>query len=186
MLELAMAGSVTIQGEDVVVLNSRAEGDAVMQGVLDHLNEEPGPLAVKVALRRLACGHGARLDAVLHGLVDKGILREEHHRFLWVIPFERFPTEDPGPEHELAARVRSALATQSAPDPRTRALVALIAASGLTQHFAERSERRAAAAHAEELAQSDPITAAVYDAAVAAIADDQSAAAAAATMGAVV
>ncbi|MFJ2708202.1 GPP34 family phosphoprotein [Streptomyces sp. NPDC087428] len=85
---------------------------------------------------------GQYLDA----LVQRGVLRRETHRFLGLLPYHRHPVV----AKDLAAQARHRFASAERagfPDPRSRALAALVSAAGLSRFLAADRAGRAAMRH---------------------------------------
>lgn len=64
-------------------------------------------------------------------LVERGILQREEHKFLWLIPYDRFPQLDGRPERDLRQHIRDAVFHGEDPDESTALLISLIDACGL-------------------------------------------------------
>lgn len=125
--------------------------------------EPPDPLLATPARSLPAPGKGRRGSGVsatrlvrqsgrqvtgqyLDALVQRGILRRETHRFLGLLPYHRHPVV----AKDLAAQARHRLATAERagfPDPRSRALAALVSAAGLSRFLAADRAGRAAMRH---------------------------------------
>jgi hypothetical protein len=62
---------------------------------------------------------------VLERLVDKGILRIEDKRILWVFAVRRYPLLDDREIREVRARLRDLIDSDAIPDPEDAVLIAL-------------------------------------------------------------
>jgi hypothetical protein len=149
---------------------------------------EPEPRTVADWVQHLPVVIDPLLDAVAAGLVERGVLGEEHGTVLGLVPTTRYPEADPSAERALRGRLRSILVDGTEPDPHDLLLIALVEPAGLLATATgdeERSVRRAARKRGAELAEratTDP----AGGAAVAAVSSVASSAAVAAMMGAVV
>ena len=93
---------------------------------------------------------------VARGLCDRGILREEEGRVLFIFSRTLYPESDPGPEQELLDRLKEAVFGDSAEvDARTSVLVALAHHSGLLAVPFPRKELKARKKRIEQLAAGD-------------------------------
>lgn len=114
-------------------------------------------------VNRLGTGVRERLVA---DLVRRGVLREERVRAYGVLPQTRWPAASAYLDDAVRQRVAAVLVLGQPPDPRTRALVALLSAAGLahkvidTQRVPARDVRR----RAKELAEGDWAARGVRDA----------------------
>lgn len=124
LLELAHEGRFTVSGTGkalrYTLRDSTPLGDPVLDEALQSLD---------------AAGFGKELaryvsvmpsdDRLIEQLVGQGLLVDETHRVLGVLPRRRLlPTATAGRE-EVVARIRSALLGEAVPDERTRLVVAL-------------------------------------------------------------
>ncbi len=70
---------------------------------------------------------------VLQELIDKGILRREKGKILWVIPYFKYPTDNPVPENKVRAQIQDIIMGQTEPEPRDLMLLSLIKVCELTE-----------------------------------------------------
>lgn len=127
LLELVMAERVGLDGRQVVVLDASPVGDVFADEALARIGAERRRSAkawVNALVKRL-------LPRVRRRLVDEGVLREEAHRFLGVIPYRRFPAVDGRVDVGVRARLMRAVAGGGVPDARTAALAGLVRATRL-------------------------------------------------------
>lgn len=126
LLELVLAGRVSIAGKYLELTDPTPTGDGLLDGrtalletwlrgrgrrrVTDWLTKDQ-PKAVAAALERLC---------------ERGIVVEEKRRALGVFPVRRYPEADGTIEAELRERLRSVVLDGAEPDERTAGLVALI------------------------------------------------------------
>ncbi|MFJ9318316.1 GOLPH3/VPS74 family protein [Streptomyces globisporus] len=132
LLELVMAGRVTVRGGRVEVFDPTPTGDALLDGRLDRLtrwvHETSSSRKVVAWLTR---DHAKGSQDVVGSLVARGLVTEEKHRALGVFPVRRYPEADGTVERELRARLAAAVLEGAEPDARTSALVALVHATGM-------------------------------------------------------
>ncbi|MGD2071136.1 MAG: GPP34 family phosphoprotein [Gemmatimonadota bacterium] len=80
-------------------------------------------------------------DAVVRGLVHKGILRADEKQILFFFRRRSYPEVDPAPERAVIERLRTAIfGDDPVVDPRTTTLVALAAPAGLLRVVFDRKE----------------------------------------------
>jgi hypothetical protein len=111
------------------------------------------PRELKPQRRRLA-----------RGLVGRGILVEQHSRWLRLVRTTRFPARDPGPEQELRARLADVLVGDREPTEEEALLIGLLVPLGLIGSLAPRDQRRAARDRAKSVAEQGLAGTAVRDA----------------------
>jgi hypothetical protein len=168
--DLIVAGLVRIQRDTVVA--------AEAAGALDDVHRESLAAIARAPGKKLHdCVSGALADhqqeRVLGRLLDAGVVEQVQHRALGLFPYRRYPTADPLPEDEVRARLRAAVLTHVAVEPRTQLLLSIAHACGLTKTFLSQEERESCAARVVELTDTEPVGQAVRKA----IADDETAAA---------
>jgi Golgi phosphoprotein 3 (GPP34) len=117
------------------------------KGWVDRLPRELKPLR-----RRLA-----------RGLVQRGILCEEHSKRLGIVPTTSFPTVDAAPERELRERLQDVLVAGRKPTENEALLVGLLDPLGLIDSVVTKDQRRAARKHAKAVAEQGLAGTAVRD-----------------------
>ncbi|PJN27475.1 GPP34 family phosphoprotein [Streptomyces sp. JL1001] len=151
LLELVMAGRVTVKGGRVEVFDPTPTGDALLDGRLGRLtrwvHETSSSRKVVAWLTR---DHAKGSQDVVDSLVARGLVTEEKHRALGVFPVRRYPEADGTVERELRARLAAVVLGGAGPDARTSALVALVHATGMhRQAFPDLPKKQVAPRMAE-------------------------------------
>ncbi|MER7460388.1 GPP34 family phosphoprotein [Micromonospora sp. NPDC126480] len=131
LVELALAGRVTVTDDRLVVTDATPVGQRQLDEALQRINAEPKRRRPKEWVTRLARDLP---EQILDGLVTAGVLRRESDKVLWVFPRTRYPSStgaEPTVEAEARQRMLAAVAADSPVDPRTAALLGLVKAVGL-------------------------------------------------------
>ncbi|MEL5960436.1 GPP34 family phosphoprotein [Streptomyces sp. CLV115] len=131
--ELEFQGRVTGQGGRTRVTGPSAPPDPFLAQVLGSLSDPGvGALAGGVDTPRWIRRTAPHVEELcLEHLVRRSVLRRETHRLLGLLPYHRHPAVDPA--LTLAVRDRFTAAEAAGfPDPRSRALAALVSAIGLS------------------------------------------------------
>ncbi|MFJ8250245.1 GPP34 family phosphoprotein [Streptomyces sp. NPDC094466] len=132
LLELVMAGRVTVKGGRVEVFDPSPTGDPLLDGRLDRLARwVHGASSSRKVTDWLTRDHAKGSQDVVESLVARGLVTEEKHRALGVFPVRRYPEADGTVERELRARLAAAVLHGAEPDVRTSSLVALLYATGM-------------------------------------------------------
>ncbi|MER8264883.1 GOLPH3/VPS74 family protein [Streptomyces griseus] len=132
LLELAMAGRVTVKGGRVEVFDPSPTGDALLDGRLDRLARwVHGASSSRKVTDWLTRDQAKGSQDVVDSLVGRGLVTEEKHRALGVFPVRRYPEADGTVERELRARLADVVFHEAEPDARTSSLVALLHATGM-------------------------------------------------------
>ncbi len=131
LLELALAGRVDVKDKKVVVTDRQPLGDPLLDDALARVTAEERGRRPGHWVTRFAKDTRPR---VLDRLVANGVLTTEKDRVLWVFPRTKYPSAqgvEPAVETEARQRMRAALLTGGAVEPRTAALCSLVAATEL-------------------------------------------------------
>jgi golgi phosphoprotein 3 len=142
LMELALRNKVDTDVNRFFVVDREPTGDEILDDALGALIEEGGNSLASPAIERISLTTSAAIeritlnarryrDIALRRLVEKGVLREEEGRFLWVFHTRRYPVIDDTEQREVRARLRQLILTDEIPDPRDVVLLCLIDACGL-------------------------------------------------------
>lgn len=132
LLELVMAGRVTVKGGRVEVFDPTPMGDPLLDGRLDRLARwVHGASSSRKVVDWLTREHAKGSRDVVDSLCARGLVTEERHRALGVFPVRRYPEADGSVERELRARLTSVVLGGAVPDARTCGLLALVHATGM-------------------------------------------------------
>lgn len=133
LVELALKGRVDLAGDAsgwrsgrVVVRDQSPTGSPLLDDALATVKSKEGskPKSLVEVLSR-----SRPADAALDGLVARGLLRREEGRILGIFPTTRWPAADSRHEGEVRRTLALVLRDGGAPDERTGALVAILAAT---------------------------------------------------------
>jgi len=134
MAELLLDGRVGVDGgrkQWVDVKNAAAVGDPVIDECLSMIGSSPRRRSLKGWLERLS-NVKKLTQKVARQLVDRGIVRAEQDKVLFIFTRNVYPQVNPLPERKIVERLRDAVFSDSSALPaRTAVLVALADAAGL-------------------------------------------------------
>lgn len=172
LTDLAALGRVDTVDKKIVVTDPSPTGDELLDEALQTIQASKKPRDAKHWVGKLGGRKGLK-EQLARRLVERGILREEEHKFLWVFDSPRFPTSDPGPEASLRGQIRDVVIAGVEPDTRMLLLLSLINATDLTDAIFEKDERKQAKRRIKELVEGEQfgkaVGSAVSDATTAAI-----------------
>ena len=132
LMELALRNKVDTDLNRFFVVDREPTGDEILDdalGALDGVMETD--TTTSGAIERITLNAHPYRDIALKRLVEKGVLREEEGRFLWVFHTRRYPVIDDTEQREVRTRLRQLILTDEIPDPRDVVLLCLIDACGL-------------------------------------------------------
>ncbi|MFF3172779.1 GPP34 family phosphoprotein [Streptomyces sp. NPDC057900] len=148
LAELELQGHVTGQGSRFQLANPLEPQDPVLAGVMRSL-PAPGKdgRGSGVSAKRWVRHAGRQVGGLyLDALVERGVLRRESRRFLGLFPYHRHPVV--AKDVAALARTRFDAAERAGfPDPRSRALAALVSAAGLSRYVGTERGSRSAMRH---------------------------------------
>ncbi|MFI8435800.1 GPP34 family phosphoprotein [Streptomyces sp. NPDC079020] len=131
LLELAMAGRVTVTGGRIDVTDAAPTGDALLDGRLERITAWAKGSGRRKAADWLVKDQGKGVRAAVDRLCERGLVTEERHRALGLFPVRRYPEADGSAERELRDRLAAVVLDGAEPDSRTSGLVALLHATNM-------------------------------------------------------
>jgi hypothetical protein len=133
LLELALRNKIDIDGDYLHLKNTDKEPEEVLNKALSLIKESKKTRKVKDWLGTLA-GKAHELKAdTLQRLIERGVLRKEEHKILWIIPNNKYPTSNSNPENKVRERLDSVILHGAKSEPRDVMLLSLINVSDLTK-----------------------------------------------------
>lgn len=133
LLELAIREKVTIQGDYVRVNDSATVTEVALNKALEYLKEKAKSVKVKDVINAFAKQAGEFKQDVLQRLINKGILKKEEAKILWIIPNNKYPTSNLSPENKVRERLKAVMLDGAKSEPRDIMLLSLIDVSDLTK-----------------------------------------------------
>jgi hypothetical protein len=161
LMELALRNKVDTDLNRFFVVDREPTGDEMLDDALSALTENGEEGTTSAAIERITLNAGRYRDIALKRLVEKGVLREEEGRFLWVFHTRRYPVIDDTEQREVRERLRQLILTDEIPDPRDVVLLCLIDACGLLGLVLSLDEIAARRERIEQLTRLDLIGQAV-------------------------
>src|SRR5512143_2837265 len=140
LLELAFAGRLDNDVENVFLVDTAPTGNALLDGVLEDLAAEGSPLPLARALALTSTEAHAGLRFVFDSLVAAGVLRETS-RPGCPTSERRYEKTDPRVVQDLRLRIRQlVLSADVLPDPREVVTLGLVEACQLAPQLFSREE----------------------------------------------
>ncbi len=151
LVDLGRAAALRSEGRRLHPVLGATPDDPLLARVHGVMCSDP-PRSARSWLARLPRAVKPISAAVAGGLVERGTLHERHGTVLGLFPSVRFPLADPGPERELAARLRAVLRGHRMPEERDTLLLGLLLPLELVCGLIDKGERKAARQRAREIA----------------------------------
>jgi hypothetical protein len=157
LMDLAQRDRIDTDPEKLMVVDQTPTGDDLLDPVLERLARSPTHLSTQEWLNALALETHPVKEHVLERLVDRGILRREEKKFLWVFGKRRYPVIDNKEQREAKLRILGILLSDEIPETRDIVLIALADACALFESILSRQEYRSAAPRIHQVARMDLI-----------------------------
>ena len=135
LMELALQDRIDSDPNSLWVVDPTPIGETYLDQLLQQLAESEGRSNSETWIQRLSEDSGSIQEAALQRLVERGVLREEEKRFLWVFESRRYPMIDGKEEREVKLRIMGVLFSEEIPDPRDVALISLVDACRLFEEL---------------------------------------------------
>ena len=164
LLDLARLELLTTDEDKIVAVDGAQPGHQVVRDAYATIRESSKRRNAEGWVQRLPRELKPLRQRLARGLVQRGILSEEHSKRLGVLPTTRFPTIDSAPERELRERLRNVLVTGRDPTENEALLLGLLEPLGLIDSLVTKDQRRAARKRAKAVAEQGLAGTAVRDA----------------------
>ena len=157
LTELAFAGRIDTDLDSLTVISTEPTGDELLDEILQSLQKAETTEDTEYWLNKLAWGFEDLKEKTLQQLVDKGILKVEDCRILWVFAVRRYPIIDNQEVLEVRTRLRELILNKEIPDPRDAVLISLVQACDLFKEIFTREELEKVTPWIEKMANLDLI-----------------------------
>lgn len=134
ILDLSLTGRVDTDLRQLTVLNPAPTGNSLLDPWLGRFRAAPQPKPVMFWLRELALKQDEIYQAAIDRLIERGILRREERRVLWVFSARRYPTVQGTERTEVRTRLSQLILGTGLPTPRDAILLSLIHGCRLSRH----------------------------------------------------
>jgi len=163
LLDLARLELVSADADGkIVAVDGAQPGHELVRDAYTTIRESSKRRNAKGWVQRLLPELKPLRQRLERGLVQRGILSEEHSKRLGILSATRFPTIDP--ERELRPRLQDILVTGRGPTEGEALLLGLLEPLGLIDSLVPRNQRRAARKRAKAVAEQGLAGTAVRDA----------------------
>ncbi|MCE2494407.1 MAG: GPP34 family phosphoprotein [Alphaproteobacteria bacterium] len=166
-LEHALAGSVLMD----LALERRIDTDPKQLFVIDPTPTgddllDPTLARIVQAEETHDCGHWIKASAVyadeireraLDRRVERGVLRREEDRFMWVLPTRRYPIIDNKTVREVKLRIMEVLFSDEIPDARDIIIISLSDVCGILRSLLSSRELKTTAQRVDQVRKMDLI-----------------------------
>jgi golgi phosphoprotein 3 len=131
LLELAFQNRIDTDLTHLTLVNAKPTGEGMLDPLLEKIVEAKDKKDAKYWVGVFSAEGEKLREKTLDRLVQRGIIKREEKRFLWVIPGRRYPMVNDQEEQEVRKRIQSVIAEGEVPGPRDVVLISLSSACQL-------------------------------------------------------
>jgi len=129
--DLALARKIDTDTEEILILDANPTGNPIWDRVLAHMRARPEIKTVRDWIEALFRRNDDLEGEALALLAQRGILRHEKSRRLWIFDVERFRVIQNQTQTHVRERLRQAILTDAIPETRDIMLVSIAEPCGL-------------------------------------------------------
>jgi len=166
IMELALREKVEIRDKKLVLVNDSYTGDSVLDEAMALMKNLGKGKNAGYWVNKLTSKIKIQ-EIMLERLVDKGILKTEEHKILWIFDSPHYPMKDSGEEFKIREHIRRIILHNDTAEARVAVLIGLVNACRLTNEIFSKQERKDAKKRIKEIMENDLIAKAVADTVVA-------------------
>lgn len=138
--DLALAKKIDTDTEEIQIVDPTPTGNPTLDRLLARMASRPDLRTVREWIEEMFAQRDDLEGEALRSLIDRGILRHEHSKLLWVIDIERFPLADNKPLQHVKVRLANAIMTDAIPESRDIMLVSIAEQCGLLGYVLSEDE----------------------------------------------
>jgi golgi phosphoprotein 3 len=161
LMELAIRDRIDTDLDKLMVVDGTPTGEPVLDGILAQMVAEPGTHSTDDWVDFLKHNGQEIHDAALARLIERGILRREEAKVLWVFGTRRYPLIENHEQQEVKLRIANLLMSDEIPDARDIVIIALAQSCGLLEHIFSTDELDSSKPRIEQIVRLDLIGQAV-------------------------
>ncbi len=158
LMDLALENRVDTDLKQLILVDSSPVGDSMLDPTLADIAQETDSHDARFWVERTAfrSADAIRQEA-LDRLVERGILKRQDDRFLWVFRSRRYPVIDDRAEREVKLRIMEILFSDQLPDPREVVIIGLAHACNLFRQILSARELEHVAPRIDQVRRLDLI-----------------------------
>ena len=129
--DLALARKIDTDTQAIHIIDRTPTGNATLDRVLAGMATKPQLTTVREWIEEIFLRRDDLEGEALAMLIERGVLRHEKTKRLWIIDVERFPMVNNQPQQHVKARLAQAILTDAIPETRDIMLVSIAEQCGL-------------------------------------------------------
>jgi golgi phosphoprotein 3 len=162
LMDLALLNRIDTDLDHLILVDASPTGDSLLDKALAVIQEYPDTKSTAYWIEEIRYRIDEFREVLIRRLIDRGMLKREDKKLLWIIPQTRYAVS-PGPEEkEVRERLRATILGDDIPDPRDVLLISLLVSCSLIDRLFNRAETEAAQDRIDQISQMDLIGQAVF------------------------
>lgn len=157
LMDLALEHRIDTDPARLFVTDPSPTGDELLDTTLARIVESAETHDCAHWIKAAAVHAGEVREGALARLVERGILRQEEGRFMWVFPTRRYPIIDNQTIREVKLRMMGVLFSNDIPDARDIIIISLADVCGILERLLSSQEVKATAGRVEQVRKMDLI-----------------------------
>ena len=125
LMELFNKELIKIEDKKILIPVKSAPSN-LLNDALEILKTKKKPPKINGAIHLLSQKMSKHFDQVIDGLVDKGILKIEDKKVLWIFNVKHYPTQNPEPENLVKSKLKSIVLYGDHADRENLCLISMI------------------------------------------------------------
>ena len=157
LMDLALENRIDTDQERLFVIDSTPLEDDLLDPTLARIVQSTEVHDARYWLEQTVPHTVDIRERSLARLIERGILRQEDDRFLWVFQTRRYPIIDDQTVREVKLRIMGVLLSDEIPDLRDIVLISLSDTCGIFKHLLSNRELKGAAQRIKQIRRMDLI-----------------------------
>ena len=158
LLELYLDNRIDIVDKKVTLQDDKKTNNDILDEVLTLIAQSPKLRTTQYWLQTIQSKVADIQQRLTDQLVEKQVLSEKEHRFMWVINYNRYPTQNTQPESDIRTRMKQVVLQDAEPTEEEVALLSLVLACELISEVFDKADRTIAKERIKVLAKGQAIS----------------------------
>ena len=157
LMDLALEGRIDTDPEQFVMIDPSPLGDDLLDPVLARIVRSTKTRDTHYWIEETLKHVSAIRERSLARLIERGILRQEDDRFLWVFQTRRYPVIDDRTIRDVKLRIKGVLFSDEIPDVRDIVIISLSDGCGILESLLSSQELKSVAGRIEQVCKMELI-----------------------------
>ena len=157
LMDLALEGRIDTDPEQFVMIDPSPLGDDLLDPVLARIVRSTKTRDTHYWIEDTLKHVSAIRERSLARLIERGILRQEDDRFLWVFQTRRYPVIDDRTIRDVKLRIKGMLFSDEIPDVRDIVIISLSDGCGILESLLSSQELKSVAGRIEQVCKMELI-----------------------------